>query len=242
MIIFAGVKRIYMPGKNQFTSCTISTNKCRCFEKLNDEEKKLLDSKSVVIKYRKGEIVCKKGSFASHVMFLERGLAKVFIEDGVNKLVLKIVPPGTLFGLTSLGDENNSFQYSVSAYIDSEIMQIDIATFRELLMRNPVFSKDVIETLSANNAQISGRFFCLTHKQSFGRLADILVCLSERIFKNDDFELPLSRKELAELSGMSPETVVRILKKFNEDGFIQMNGKNLSIKDMNRLKHISETG
>ncbi|PKP52842.1 MAG: hypothetical protein CVT92_07130 [Bacteroidetes bacterium HGW-Bacteroidetes-1] len=59
---------------------------------------------------------------------------------------------------------------------------------------------------------------------------------------NDKFELPLSRKELAELSGMSPETVMRILKKFNEEGFIQMNGKSLLIKDMLRLKHVSETG
>lgn len=232
----------YMPGKNQFTSCTVSTNKCICFDKLTDEERDLLDSKSVIIKYKKGEIVCKKGSFASHVMILESGLAKVFIEDGANKLVLKIVPPGTLFGLTSLGDENNSFQYSVMVYIDSEIRQIDIGTFKELLYRNAPFSKEVIEMLSANSAQISGRFFCLTHKQSFGRLADILICLSERIFKNDNFELPLSRKELAELSGMSPETVVRILKKFNEDGFIQMNGKSLLIKDMLRLKHVSETG
>ncbi len=231
-----------MPNKSQFTGCTVSMKGCKCFDKLTAEEQILLDSKSVVIRYKKGEVVCKKGSFASHVMFLEQGLAKVFIDDGVNTLVLKIVPTGTLFGLTSLGDENNTFQYSVMAYVESDIRQIDIVTFRLLLMQNAAFAKEVIETLSANSSQISGRFFCLTHKQSFGRLADILICLSERIFKNDDFELPLSRKELAELSGMSPETVVRILKKFNEDGFIQMNGKSLSIKDMNRLKHISETG
>lgn len=53
-------------------------------------------------------------------MYMETGLAKVFIDDGVNTLVLKIVPEGTLFGLSSISEEHNTFQYSVMAYIDSE--------------------------------------------------------------------------------------------------------------------------
>jgi CRP/FNR family transcriptional regulator, polysaccharide utilization system transcription regulator len=160
----------------------------------------------------------------------------------VNILVLKIVPEGTLFGLSSLSEEHNTFQYSVRAYIDSEIRLIDIGVFKEMLMQNSVFAKEVIDTLSKNSSQINGRFFCLTHKQSYGRLADILICLSERIFKNTEFDLPLSRKELAELSGMSPETVIRMLKKFDEDGLIEVDGKSLSIIDFTRLKRISETG
>lgn len=231
-----------MPNRDQYTGCTVSMHKCRCFDKLNEEEAAFLESKTVVIDYKKGEIITKKGSFASHVMYMDSGLAKVFIDDGVNTLVLKIVPPGTLFGLSSLSEENTTFQYSAMAYVDSTIKQIEIVAFREMLMRNPAFAKDVIDTLSANSSQINGRFFCLTHKQSFGRLADIILCLADRIFKSEEFELPLSRKELAELSGMSSETVIRMLKKFDEDGLINLQGKSLSIKDYTRLKRISESG
>jgi CRP/FNR family transcriptional regulator len=231
-----------MPNRDQYTGCTVSMHKCRCFDKLTEEEAVFIESKTVVIDYKKGEVITKKGSFASHVMFMESGLAKVFIDDGVNTLVLKIVPPGTLFGLSSLSEENSTFQYSAMAYVDSRIKQIEIVAFREMLMRNPIFAKDVIDTLSANSAQINGRFFCLTHKQSFGRIADIIICLADRIFKSEEFELPLSRKELAELSGMSSETVIRMLKKFDEDGVINLQGKYLTIKDYTRLKRISESG
>jgi len=231
-----------MPNRDQYTGCTVSMHKCKCFDKLTEEQKAYVDSKSVVISYKKGEVVCKKGSFASHVMYMESGLAKVFIEDGVNTLVLKIVPEGTLFGLSSLSEEHTTFQYSVMAYIDSDIRLVDIGVFKEMVMQNPVFAKEVIETFSNNSTQINGRFFCLTHKQSYGRLADILICLSDRIFKKTEFDLPLSRKELAELSGMSPETVIRMLKKFDEDGLIEVSGKSLHIKDYMRLKRISETG
>ncbi len=226
----------------RYTACTISSNYCRCFDKLTEEEKKYLDKHSVAIKYKKGEIICKQGSFVSQIMYVAKGLAKVFLDNGSNSLVLKIIPEGNLLGLASVSQEYNTYQYSAMAYIESEIKQIDINVFRELLNTNSEFAREVIDILSANSVQIYGRFFCLTHKQAFGRLADIILCLSERIFKTKEFELPLSRKDLAELSGMSSETVIRILKKFNEEGLISINGKTFIVRDYERLQQISDKG
>jgi CRP/FNR family transcriptional regulator len=128
------------------------------------------------------------------------------------------------------------------AYIDTEVQQIDIHAFRQLLSQNAKFAREVIDVFSSNSIQVYGRFFCLTHKQAYGRLADILLCLADRIFKQSQFRLPLSRKDLAELSGMSPETVIRMLKKFNDEGLISMDGKSLHIIDYEKLQRISETG
>jgi CRP/FNR family transcriptional regulator len=108
--------------------------------------------------------------------------------------------------------------------------------------QNPVFAKEIIDMLNSNSIQINNRFFCLSHKQSFGRLADILLCLSERVFQETEFELPLSRKELAELTGLKPETVIRLLKQFSDEGIIHLNGKKINIRDNQMLKKISEKG
>jgi len=201
-----------------------------------------MDKHSVTVKYKKGELICKQGGLASHMFFVENGLAKVFLNDGVNLLVLKVVTSGNLIGLSSVSSDSQTYQYSAMTYIDSEIKQIDIQFFKKLLAENPAFSKEVIAILGANSAQINGRFFCFTHKQSFGRIADILLCLADRIFKLHEFDLPLSRKDLAELCGMSQETVVRMLKKFDEEGLIQIKGKYFRIIDYDRLKTISEKG
>jgi CRP/FNR family transcriptional regulator len=128
------------------------------------------------------------------------------------------------------------------AYVDSDVKLIDVNVFRQMLLRNSEFAREVIDVLSSNSVQIYNRFFCLTHKQAYGRLADIILCLADRIFKTSEFELPLSRKDLAELSGMSPETVVRMLKKFHDDGLIHLDGKNFTVLDYPKLKRISETG
>ena len=183
----------------------------------------------MLLEYKKGEVICKRGSLATHIIFLESGLAKIFLEDGVNTLVLKILPEKNLIGLATVSDEINTFEYSVMAYVDSVIRQIEINVFKKLLKQNAAFAKEVIDIISANSVQIYSRFFCLTHKQSFGRLADIILCLSDRVFKSDAFELPLSRKDLAELSGLSAENVIRMLKKFREEGLVDVEGKRLKV-------------
>ena len=231
-----------MDNKFRFTGCTISSHTFKCFEKLSVEEKKLLDDNSVYIQYKKKEIICKQGGFVSHIMYVEKGLAKVFIDNGENSLVLRIIPGGTFLGLATVSEEHNTYQYSAQAYIDTEIRQIDVKVFRQLVDKNSEFAKEVIDILSSNSVQIYGRFFCLTHKQAYGRLADILLCLSDYVFMKPEFELPLSRKDLADLSGMSSETVIRMLKKFYEDGLIDIEGKSFKVLDYNRLKRVSETG
>jgi len=201
-----------------------------------------LNSNTVSVKYKKGEIICKQGSYASHIMFIELGLVKVFLDDGINCLVLKMISTGNMLGLSAINEEHTTFQYSAMSYLDTVVNQINIVAFRKLLNTNSEFAKSVIDILSANSVQINGRFFCLTHKQSYGRLADIILCLADRVFKAKEFDLPLSRKDLGELSSMSPETVIRMLKKFKEDKLIEMDGKNFKILDYDRLKRISETG
>lgn len=231
-----------MTNRVQITACTISSHDCRCFEKLTEEEFRLLEENSVFIHYKKREIICKQGSFVSHVMAVKKGLVKVYLDDGTNSLVLKIIPEGNLLALSSVSENASTYAYSAMAYVDTEIQQIDIKVFRQLLNQNAAFAREVIDIFSANSVQVYGRFFCLTHKQAYGRMADILLCLSERIFKQNEFQLPLSRKELAELSGMSAETVIRMLKKFNEEELIKMDGKIIRINDFERLQRISETG
>jgi CRP/FNR family transcriptional regulator len=175
-------------------------------------------------------------------MYLEKGLAKVSLDSRGNTLVLKIIRDGNLIGLSSVTEDHNTYPYSVVTYVESEVRQIDLGVFRKLLSVNAEFSKEVIDILTSNSVQIYGRFFCLTNKQAYGRLADILLCLTDRVFKTNEFCLPLSRKDLAELSGMSQETVIRILKKFSEEEIIKLDGKKFYIVDYAKLSYISETG
>lgn len=224
------------------TSCTVAHKHCECFDNLTDEQRALVEENQVTVLYKKGEIIAKQGAFASHIISICTGLGKVHYEDNNESLILRIAAPGSLIGLTSLNKHNNVFQYTVSTYVDSEARLIDINLFRRLIQDNAMFATSIIDILGETAIQKNERFFCLTHRQSFGKLADLLLCLAGNIFKDTSFELPITRKDLAELAGMSTESVIRTLKKFQDDGLINNTGKKFEIIDPEGLLRICELG
>lgn len=212
------------------------------FDLLTAGEQQTITDNSVSISFRKGETVCKLGAFASHIYFLEEGLVKVYLEERQSNLILMLATKNSLLGLTSLFEGTNKMPYTITTYTPSTIRMIDIRVFRQLLQQNPAFSYHIINLLNESTAQIYGRFFSLTRKQLHGRLADILLCLSNRIFKSRSFHLPLSRADLGDLTGMSTESVIRMMKEFKDDGLISMDCKNIELLDIARLEKISEFG
>lgn len=223
-------------------SCTVFNNKECCFDELTADERLLVERNKISLTYKKGEIICKQGSFASHIIYLKEGLAKVYLEGKSKNLILKINTSGNLIGLPCIYDNNNVFLYSSSAYVTTEVDLIGIELFRQLILQNSKFAYRVINVLNENTVQTYGRFHCLTNKQMHGRMADILLCLSQRVFKDDSFNLPLSRADLAELTGMSTESVIRVMKDFKDDNLISLEGKDFGLLDVERLMKISELG
>lgn len=224
------------------TSCLVENRHSACFDVLSEEEKELLAKNTVDIRYKKGEVIAKQGSFASHIIYLTDGLVKVHIEGGSKDLVLKIIPPEHFIGLSSIYDGNNAFIYSATSYVDSEASLIDVNVFKSLIRKNPKFAYEVINIQNENAAQVYGRFFCLTRKQSHGLVADLMLCLSNRVFKAEKFCLPITRSDLADLTGLSIESVLRIMKEFKEEGVIATKGKNIEILSIEALERISKVG
>ena len=222
--------------------CSVFDSEQSWYEFLTEDEISLIDQNSVRIIFKKGETICKRGAFASHIYYLEDGLVKVYLEEKNKNLILMLAIKNNLLGMAAIFEGNNKLPYSITAYTDSSVRMIDIQIFSQLLKQNSKFSYHVINLLNEKTAQIYGRFFSLTQKQLHGRLADILLCLSNRIFKSTSFELPLSRADLGDLTGMSTESVIRMMKEFKDDGLIGMHCKSIELLDIARLERISEFG
>ena len=241
MIFLVQQNVTYMTCK--FTNtCTIFNKNLTIFDELTDDQKKLIDENMVSVTYKKGENICKQGAFASHVMHIREGLAKVYIEGENNNLILKIAPKNSLVGMPSIYEGNNKFVYSVATYTESVVDLIDMSIFQQLLQENAKFTFRALNIMNENIIQIYGRFFCLSNKQLHGRIADILLCLKNRVYKNNIFEFYFSRGELAELTNMSTESVIRVMKNFKDDGLILQKDKTLEILNPEMLNKISTLG
>jgi CRP/FNR family transcriptional regulator len=211
------------------------------FRRLTEEELEILNKNRIQLSFKKGEIINKQGAFASNIFFILKGIAKTYIEKGNKNLIISIQPAGSLIGLPSLSVDN-VFHHSTKALVDTEINSYDINVIKNLMHQNPLFASEITDIINNNMVMLYDRFFSLTQKQLHGRLADILLCLSHKIYKSLDFELCMSRKDLAELTGMSTESAIRILKDFKDDKIIDITGKRLKILELEKMKRISATG
>lgn len=225
------------------TKCTECTEKSLCFRQLNEDELNLTNENKVQIRFKKGEIISKQGSFVTHIMYLKSGFAKVYKEtDLEHNLILDIIPEGKLIGLTSLFNNDNIARFSVAALDNTVVCSIDRLTIEKLFYKNSQFAKTIITSLNEESLQFYDKMASLTQKQMNGRVADALIYLSESIFKSNKFKMILSRKDLADFTGMSMMSVVRTLKDLKEEGIIEDTKGIIEIKNINTLKQISLKG
>ena len=129
-----------------FNSCTVSFPKRDFFDVLTPDQKKLMDDNTVNITYKKGEIICKHGTFAPHIIFLKKGLVKVYLEGARDNLILKLAVPGSLIGLSSLSNDDTTFHYTASTYLDSEASLIVV-----LLESLPLVLAEILKMLAYQN-------------------------------------------------------------------------------------------
>lgn len=209
---------------------------------LDPGQLEMLQSHCLEATLSKGETVFREGARPEKIVFLREGFAKLH-KKGIRgrDQILKIARPGSYIGLQSvLG--GNPGHYSASALTVISTCLIDIDVFKELILKNGGFATEILNFISNEELGYFQRFIDLNQKQLPGRLADALICLSDEIFHSTRFELPFTKNDLAALIGSTRESVTRTLKDFNDDGILEVSGRNIRILNVEKLHKISRTG
>lgn len=216
--------------------------RAKCFLDLSTEEQSFIRSSRTQVQFRKGENLSKQGAFASYVLFMIDGLAKQYVEGGSsNSYNIQLLHPGDFIGLSSLFDAN-TYHYSTVAVTPATAILIEKEAIRSVLIRNGEFAFGIMGRYCRQDILLYDIISRITYKQMNGRLADTLLYLSSERFKGEDVFIHLSRKDLAEFSGISTESAVKLLKRFEQDGLIRLDEKDIVITDRNALTEISHKG
>ncbi len=227
--------------ENNCKNCYDCALRSPMFDFLNREELKIISENKFEIKFRKGEIIRKQGTHLSHVISVNSGLAKLYIEgyNGRN-LILRIIKSRNFIGGPGMYYDQRH-HYSVIALVDLSACFIDMKIFKEIINTNPAFAGEFMKEFSKNMLQTYDRLVSLTQKNTPGRMAEALLYLANDIFENDRFDPLITKTDLAELTGMAKDSAVKILREFREDNLIKLD-KAIEILNRPALQKISEFG
>ncbi len=219
---------------------------CQCmshlFSFLNKDELQLVDANKIHVRFKAGETIKKQGTFMSHVLSINSGLAKLYLEGIEGRsAILRIVKPSNFIGGPGIYHDQRH-HFSITALLDTSVCFIELQVFKKILSTNNQFAEEFLKDFSRDVLTVYNRLIYLTQKQMPGRMADALLYLLDDIFNQPRFPMILSRFELSELSAMSRESAVKLLRDFQKDGLIRISDHELEILDVESLRKISQVG
>ncbi|MCT4602078.1 MAG: Crp/Fnr family transcriptional regulator [Marinifilum sp.] len=233
---------LQQPNHKIFTNCQVCDDRSCASQTLSALELELLSKSCNEVKFDKGEIILTEGFGTSHIVYLREGLVK---EYGKNELqeehILQVVKPHSYLGLHSIFSNTNN-HYSYAALTSVRVCFIELSVFSQFIKENGLFGYEILSSVCKDSLNNYHRFINQHQKKIYGKLADALLYFSKVIFEKKEFELPLSRKEIAHMIGTSRESVSKQITGFEQDKIISVNGRKIVILDMNRLQNISRVG
>jgi CRP-like cAMP-binding protein len=212
------------------------------FDNVEDKEIRDICNSKREESFPRGELICDEGEEIREFMYLKNGLVKIFKKlDNKRDQIIKIARPFDFVSMLSIFSETH-YKYSVATLEDSTVCYIDLKVIMNMVTTNGRFALDLLRIMSKNSDDLINTNINISKRNLKGRVAYVLIYLSDCIYKNNIFELPVSRKEIGEFIDMTTENVIRTLSEFRKDNIIKINGKIIEINDFKRLIQICEFG
>lgn len=174
----------------------------------------------------KGDFIFKEGMLSDRLYIVNGGSFKVFryTTDGKEQ-ILYILTEGDYFGELNLL-KTEALEFSAIALEDTYLCTIGKEDFDGLLAAYPSLYGKILEHAFERISTLEATIQTLTAKDVDSRIATLLLNLAEQfgIQKQGHIEIPLklTREEMANLIGLTRETVSRKLSQFQSDGLIEL--------------------
>lgn len=206
-----------------------------------DELLKISDCKtSHTIK--KGDVIFEEGENVNGIYCIKDGICKLtkLSANGKDHIV-KLVSKGELLGQRSMISDE-PVNLSAVALEDMEVCFIPKTEVMGFFDKNNQFSMNVMRSICGDLKDADDHIVNLAQKTVKERLAETLLYLSDTFGKNEDnsLKVQLSRDELASMIGTATESCIRLLSDFKKLDLIELNGKKIILKDINKLKKMAE--
>ncbi len=213
-----------------------------CFQDLLPEELEMVRASKTQVLFRKGDNLTKQGAFASYVLFIINGIARQYLEaDNKRSFNLRILKPDDFAGLSAVFHEN-VFNYSSVALTDCQAYLIEKETMARLVRENGRFGFSLVKRYCEQNTFLLTTLRNMMYKQMNGRLADTLLYLDGLKAETPEIFQLLSRKDIADFTGISTESTVKLLKTFEKDRLIDLHEKDVKLLNYDSLTEISRKG
>lgn len=187
-------------------------------------------------------MIFNEGDKGTGIYMVEKGTVKVFkLSFEGREQILHIYGPGHTFGEVPVFEGRN-FPASSMALEKSLIIFLPREKFVDLIEKTPGLGMNLLADLSRRLREFATQIENLSLKEVPARLSAYFLTLSKEQNNQKKLTLPISKAQLSNLIGTTPETISRVLKKMSDSSLIEVQTKTIILKDMDGLRDLTESG
>jgi CRP/FNR family transcriptional regulator len=155
-------------------------------------------------------------------------------DPSTHQQIIRLAVPGQLLGLGTVNGD--AYPYTARALTSVTVCRLTRKDMLRVLAENPPVSLRVIDHLNGELEQAQAMIRDLGLKSANEKVASFIVSLiPARGPTPEKLVMPLSRQEIAEMLGLTVETVSRVMAQFKREDLIQTPRGHIHIKDQARL-------
>jgi CRP-like cAMP-binding protein len=213
------------------------------FSRLSAADRKVVAEVARVQHFGKGETIFEQETPSDAFYQIISGRVKIFkmLPSGKD-LILEVFGPGDPLGAVAVYMER-PFPASAAALEDTTCVIIPRPAFFRLLEANPSLVRGLLLGLTTRLVELTNRLAELTGGRIDGRFARLFLKLAKEMGRSERggtfIPLALSRQELADLSGTTIETCIRIMSRWGKDSVVQTEKDGFVILNRGELERVA---
>lgn len=188
------------------------------FQNVDEETIKKIEHFTTEHRVSKDNIIFYEGDEPKFLYLLVKGVIKLYKTSSSHKeIVLKYFHDNELIGEVA-NFEGMPYPATAKAYSDVEILKIDFEKLKEVIFSNPNLAFNIQTSLIKKIKNLENII-------STNLVLDSKERVAKYIYNHADDFFETKNIEIAEILGVSPETLSRILKFFKDHGIINVKTK-----------------
>lgn len=193
------------------------------------------------VRYSAGQTIFSEGDPARAFYAVRSGAVKVYrLSPDGREQVLHHLREGRTFAEAAVLSMRRYPAHAV-AVEEAELIEIGAERFLQLFRGEPRLAAAMVSALSMWLIGLTERVEELSVASASARLAHYLLRLPSRLEERTIvLELPLAKKELAAHLAITPETLSRLLRRWQDAGLLRGNGRRLEVLDERLLLAVAD--
>lgn len=213
------------------------------FRRMAADDRARVAAASRLVSFPRGGRIFDEGDAASAFLAIVDGHVKVYKATPAGKeLILEIFGPGDPLAAVAVY-ENVPFPASATALEDTTLVRIEQREFFALLEHHPALVRGLLSGLTMRLAELTRRLTDLTGARVDARFARLFLKLGDQIGRSERggvfIPMPLARQELADLTGTTIETAIRIMSRWQKDAVVHTEKDGFLIADRPTLETVA---